>query len=873
MNTHLPWIVAKFGGTSVSSVDSILQIVEIVKQYRAEKRQVLVVVSAFSGVSNLLESIINGPEQVDIEEACEWLAQKHRTVLQNLELSSPKLEALLDEKLAFIRQAHTRLMDEQLTSFYATQAAVMSIGEQLSSAFLREFIENALKEDVSLTDARDWLLAESAEHRSVADRYLNAECDVSLNPQMRQQIEALGRVVITQGFIAANNCGETVVLGRGGSDTSAAYFAVLLGAERLDIWTDVPGMFSANPRQIPEARQLRKLDYKEAQEIASTGAKVLHPRCLRPVRIARIPVFVGSTFDREKQGTLIGNFQQSEPQVKAVSVRNGVLLIAMETSDMWQTPGFLAEAFGVFYKHGLSIDQVSTSETNVTVTLDNLTQGISSKRIQMLQQELEGLCRVTVLENCAAISIVGRSIRNLLSQLSQAFEVFKNRSVHMLTQAANNLNFTFVIDESEAPQLVKQLHDSLISQQGESELLGPSWSELFGDDSIQTASHSSDTWWVAEADKLERIAQEQSPCYVYNLNKVALQVERLKQLSSVAQLFYAIKANAHPEILRQVESAGMGFECVSIDEVKYVINLFPEIARNRILFTPNFAPRDEYLQALELGVLLTLDNLYCLEHWSDLFVGQQVLLRIDTGSGKGHHHHVKTAGNEAKFGIPIDLLSRSRHLFESNNIEVVGLHCHVGSGILTADNWFENGKVLQSLLAFFPDVKFLDLGGGLGVVEKPQQVALDLQQLDESLSHLKQLIGDNIELWLEPGRFIVAESGVLLARVTQLKGKTGAGYLGIETGMNSLIRPALYGAYHPIVNLTRIDQPVKQKYTVVGPICETGDKLGIDRLLPESFEGDVMLIANAGAYGRVMASNYNMRQPANEVVIDAHTVK
>ncbi|MEE4244457.1 MAG: bifunctional aspartate kinase/diaminopimelate decarboxylase, partial [Kangiellaceae bacterium] len=131
---------------------------------------------------------------------------------------------------------------------------------------------------------------------------------------------------------------------------------------------------------------------------------------------------------------------------------------------------------------------------------------------------------------------------------------------------------------------------------------------------------------------------------------------------------------------------------------------------------------------------------------------------------------------------------------------------------------------------------------------------------------LKELLGD-IQLWLEPGRFIVAESGVLLAKVTQTKGKQGARYLGLETGMNSLIRPALYGAYHPMVNISRIDQQVAQKYTVVGPICETGDKLGLDRMLPESLEGDVILIANTGAYGRVMASSYNMREPAKEHIL------
>jgi diaminopimelate decarboxylase/aspartate kinase len=867
MNIQLPLVVAKFGGSSVSSLHSIQQMIEIIQQYRREKHRVLLVVSAFSGVSNVLEQIGSKPEQTDIEQACQWLEQRHLEVVKQLELQSTHLLALLAEKLADLREAHSRLLDDQWASFYAVQASIMALGEQLSSAFLRCYLEQQMNECVSLMDVTEWLVADSMKDYSVADRYLNAECRVQPNKMMQRHVAALGNVVITQGFIASNTCGETVILGRGGSDTSAAYLAVMLEAARLDIWTDVPGMFSANPRQIPEARQLRQLDYREAQEIASTGAKVLHPRCLRPVRQANIPVFVGSTFDKEKLGTYIGHFQQLEPQVKAISVRNGVVLIAMETSDMWQTPGFLAEAFSIFFKHGLSIDQVSTSETNVTVTLDNLTQGISSQRLALLKHDLERLCRVTILEGCCAISIVGRSIRNLLCQLSSAFEVFKNRSVHMLTQAANNLNFTFVIDESEATQLVSQLHDTLIAQQRTNEQLGPSWLELFGDGSVESCLNCADTWWIDKAKQLEELGQEKGPCYVYWLTKVSQQINRLKQLKSVDRLFYAIKANAHPEILRCVEHEGMGFECVSLNEVHYILQQFPDIDRNRILFTPNFAPRFEYEEALALGVLLTIDNIYCVEHWGEIFSGHSVLLRIDTGSGRGHHHHVRTAGNEAKFGIPLDVLDRSSHWFDTLGIDVVGLHCHVGSGILCAESWFENGKVLLSLLKRFPSVRFLDLGGGLGIVEKPQQEALNLKLVDEFLYHLKKNLGEPIELWLEPGRFVVAESGVLLARVTQLKGKTGAGYLGVDTGMNSLIRPALYGAYHPIVNLSRIQQPACEKYTVVGPICETGDKLGVDRLLPESFEGDVILIANAGAYGKVMSSNYNMRESANEWVL------
>ena len=163
-------------------------------------------------------------------------------------------------------------------------------------------------------------------------------------------------------------------------------------------------------------------------------------------------------------------------------------------------------------------------------------------------------------------------------------------------------------------------------------------------------------------------------------------------------------------------------------------------------------------------------------------------------------------------------------------------------------------------------MKTIDLGGGLGVPEKPGDKEFDLGRLDETLAEIRETY-PQFNLWLEPGRFLVARAGVLLTRVTQTKGKGDMRYVGVATGMNSLIRPALYGAYHEIVNLTRADQSPSETVTVVGPICESGDRLGSDRLLPPTQEGDVILIANTGAYGHVMSSRYNQRDVAKEIVI------
>jgi diaminopimelate decarboxylase/aspartate kinase len=340
----------------------------------------------------------------------------------------------------------------------------------------------------------------------------------------------------------------------------------------------------------------------------------------------------------------------------------------------------------------------------------------------------------------------------------------------------------------------------------------------------------------------------------------------LKSLRSVDAVFYAMKANSNRGILELVNARGLNFECVSPGEIARVLEVVPGIERKRILFTPNFAPRSEYEAAFEQGVWVTLDNLHPVKHWPKVFKGRELFIRVDTGQGRGHHEHVRTAGAHSKFGVPLFEIDELHEHVERAGATVVGLHAHTGSGVLTPESWHDTGRRLLQLIDRFPSVRYLDVGGGLGVPEKSGQPALDMSALDRALGEIKQGLGDR-QLWLEPGRFVVAQAGVLLARVTQTKGKGEVQYVGIGTGMNSLIRPALYGAYHDIVNLSRYGRPATELVTVVGPICETGDRLGSDRLLPPAKENDVLLIANAGAYGYVMSSRYNLREPAEELLI------
>eukprot|EP01127_Copromyxa_protea_P010943 TRINITY_DN2718_c0_g1_i1.p1 TRINITY_DN2718_c0_g1~~TRINITY_DN2718_c0_g1_i1.p1 ORF type:complete len:309 (-),score=86.64 TRINITY_DN2718_c0_g1_i1:44-970(-) len=300
-----------------------------------------------------------------------------------------------------------------------------------------------------------------------------------------------------------------------------------------------------------------------------------------------------------------------------------------------------------------------------------------------------------------------------------------------------------------------------------------------------------------------------------------------------------------------------------------ILELFPDIERSRrILFTPNFAPQEEFEEAFELGVIVNLDSVFPLENWPETFRGKKFFLRMDPGQGRGHHQHVKTAGKQSKFGIPPESAAKISEIVSELGATVIGLHSHAGSGILEETaNWFEVAESLVSLRSFFPHIQALNLGGGFGVVQNPSQdKPLDMAAVGKLLEEFKQKTDlGGIELWIEPGRFIVAESGILLANVTQTKTKDESHrYVGVNTGFNSLMRPILYSAYHHSVNLSKIEKEHNWVVDVVGNICESGDVLARSRPFPETAEKDVILFATAGAYGRSMASEYNLRKPAAE---------
>lgn len=856
-----PWVVLKFGGTSVSTPERWATIADLTRQRISEGLRPLVVCSALSGISNQLEVLLGLAVQDRHEEALAAIRARHLELGKGLGVDASGLLRADFEELSRLALAASLLRE----AGPALKARVMAFGELMSTRLGAAFLSSQGIE-TAWEDARISLVTREDPLTHGARAYLSATCDFDRDPELIERLSSLpgaAPAVITQGFIARNREGQTVLLGRGGSDTSAAYFAARLGAARCEIWTDVPGLFTANPAIIPSARLLRALTYEEAQEIAGMGAKVLHPRAIAPCQLHGIPLHVLSTDRPDIPGTVISaSGPTGGPQVKAVSSRNGLTLVSLETVGMWQQVGFLSRAFEVFARHGLSVDSVSTSETNVTVTLDPQANTLEPAVLAALLEDLSAFCVPRVVAPASSLSLVGRGIRAILHELGPVLEVFEELKVYLLTQAANDLNLTFVVDEEHSERLVRKLHGLLFAHKGEGPLFGPSWNELFGEAEEEIAIPAQE-WWRARREQLLSLAVSQGPVYVYDAGTLRARAQALRSLDAVSRVFYSVKANACPDVLRTFHEEGLGFECVSAAELDHVRSVLPEA---RILFTPNFAPREEYVHGFEVGAQMTLDNLHPLTHWPEVFRGREVFLRLDPGRGRGHHSHVRTAGAQSKFGLAPEQLAEIQPLLQACGTRVVGLHAHAGSGVRTAEAWSEVAIFLARSAEQFPGVRVLDLGGGLGVPERFGQVPFDLEGLGELLRRFKAA-DPRFELWLEPGRFLVAEAGALLARVTQVKRKGEVVYVGLETGMNSLIRPPLYGAYHSIVNLSRLDEPATWTVHVVGPICETGDILGRSRRLPPTSEGDVLLIANAGAYGRVMSSRYNLREPAGEILL------
>jgi diaminopimelate decarboxylase len=380
--------------------------------------------------------------------------------------------------------------------------------------------------------------------------------------------------------------------------------------------------------------------------------------------------------------------------------------------------------------------------------------------------------------------------------------------------------------------------------------------------------------------QLREIAEDfGTPTYVYDGNKIIQQYERLKSAfnGKDVKLHYALKALNNVNILRLLKKQGAGLDAVSYEEI--LLGIRAGYSPDDIMYTPNCVAFEEIMQAVEVGVHINIDNLSILEKFGKEYGGNvPCCIRLNPHIMAGGNANISVGHIDSKFGISIHQLRHIERIMNHYGIKVVGLHMHTGSDIIDGDVFLRGAQLLYEAAQFFPDLQFMDFGSGFKVGYKEGDIVTDIerigQKIAESFDQFCKSHGRELELWFEPGKFIVSEAGKLLVTVNVVKQTTSTVFAGVNSGQNHLIRPMFYNAYHQIENISN-PQGEKKLYSVVGNICES-DTLGYDRMLNEVRVGDVLAISNAGAYGFTMSNQYNARlRPAEVLILDgtAHLIR
>lgn len=463
------WVVLKFGGTSVAGRVQWEIIASLTRGRRAEGCRVLLVCSAVAGITSELSSLADEPASA---ARLDGICDRHSLLAADLGVDASRW---IDEAVTRMRANLERLMagDDP-----AARADLLAVGEWLSTRIGAEYLRSALP--VAWVDVRDALEARNEPELSAARRWLSASCSPGPDPQLAAQWAALEPVVITQGFVARNATGQTVLLGRGGSDTSAALLAGRLEARRLEIWTDVPGFFSADPRRVPEARQLERLDYAEALEMSASGARVVHAAAIGAAAVTGTPVWVRDTGRPALAGTLIGSWSGAREGVKAVTCQGDMVVMLLQKRDTRREVGFLARVFDTVRKHGISVDLVATSETTTTIALNAPANHLDAAALARLVRALESECTVNVHEKCVCINLVGSGARTALAQISPALDFFRDHRLLMMSQSANDLCLSLLLETRDHEELLRRTHAAVVAHMpGMSQVrFGPRWRDL-----------------------------------------------------------------------------------------------------------------------------------------------------------------------------------------------------------------------------------------------------------------------------------------------------------------------------------------------------------------------------------------------------------
>lgn len=361
-----------------------------------------------------------------------------------------------------------------------------------------------------------------------------------------------------------------------------------------------------------------------------------------------------------------------------------------------------------------------------------------------------------------------------------------------------------------------------------------------------------------------------TPLYVYHAEKIESQLEELKSgfAKTNAKFFYACKALSNINILKHIKKLGANLDCVSIHEVK--LGLLAGFEPSQILFTPNCVDFDEIEQGKALGVHINIDNISILELFGNKYGNTYpVCIRLNPHIMAGGNFKISTGHIDSKFGISIHQLRHIERIVKSTNLHVQGLHMHTGSEIKDINVFLAGLEVMFETAHHFPRLEFIDLGSGFKVPYHDDDLRTDVYELGnrvaEAFDIYEKETGNNLEVWFEPGKFLVSEAGYFIVKANVIKQTTATVFVGVNSGFNHLIRPMFYEAYHRIENISNPNGP-ERIYTVVGNICET-DTFAWDRKLNEVREGDFLVFCNAGAYGFEMSSNFNSRLKPAEVMI------
>lgn len=444
------FVVAKFGGTSVADYDAMNRSADVVL---ADPNTRLVVLSASAGVTNLLVSLSEGLEATERFVKLDALRKIQFDILERLQnpnVIREEVERLL-ENITTLAEAASLATSTALTD------ELVSHGELMSTLL---FVEIMRERNVQA----QWFDVRKVMRTS--DRFGRAEPDVEALAELTNQQLAprlADGIVITQGFIGSEAKGRTTTLGRGGSDYTAALLGEALHATRVDIWTDVPGIYTTDPRVVSAAKRIDVIAFEEAAEMATFGAKVLHPATLLPAVRSDIPVFVGSSKDPKAGGTLVCKKTENPPLFRALALRRRQTLVTLHSHNMLHSRGFLAEVFGILARHNISVDLITTSEVSIALTLD--TTGSTSTGDTLLTQslliELSELCRVEVEEDLALVAIIGNKLSRACGVGKEVFGVLDPFSIRMICYGASSYNLCFLVPADQAKQVVQKLHQNL----------------------------------------------------------------------------------------------------------------------------------------------------------------------------------------------------------------------------------------------------------------------------------------------------------------------------------------------------------------------------------------------------------------------------